>query len=53
MSDFIISLNISGEFGNFEDWDAAQEREGREAVGGLWPRCSTPADGVSPLSCGL
>ena len=27
MSDFIISFNIFGEFDNFEDWDAAQEKE--------------------------
>lgn len=27
MSDFIISFNIYGEFDNFEDWDAAQEKE--------------------------
>ena len=27
MSDFIISFNIFGEFDNFEDWDAALEKE--------------------------
>ena len=27
MSDFIIYFNIFGEFDNFKDWDAAQEKE--------------------------
>ena len=27
MSDFIISFNLFCEFDNFEDWDAAQEKE--------------------------
>ncbi|KAK0138061.1 hypothetical protein N1851_025724 [Merluccius polli] len=30
MSDFIISFNLFGEFDNFEDWDAAEEKERRE-----------------------
>lgn len=27
MSDFIFSFNLFGEFDNFDDWDAAEERE--------------------------
>ena len=46
MSGFIISFNIFGEFDNFEDWDAAQEKE--EKSGGV-----ALADGVSPLSWDL
>ena len=27
MSDFNISFNIFGEYDNFDDWDAAEERD--------------------------
>ena len=29
-SDFIISFNLFGQYDNFEDWDAAEEKERRE-----------------------
>ena len=27
MTDFTVSFNLFGEFKNFEDWDAAEEKE--------------------------
>ena len=44
MSDFIISFNIFGEFDNFEDWDAAQEKEVKSGRVALTRCLTTPAD---------
>ena len=44
MSDFIIYINIFGEFDNFKDWDAAQEKEKRLSRFGR--SVTTPADGL-------
>ncbi len=50
MSDFIVSLNLFGEFDHFEDWDAAEEEERRE-----YKKKETRRKEVTPeeLICGL
>jgi len=37
MSDFIISVNLFGEYDNFEDWDAAEKEEATQGgdTGGI------------------